>query len=98
MNNLVEWHMEYLLNSHKLVGETAEVSLYLENSPSFNSLNVSFRCIPLHEPVLRSVSVLLFWPQGVQALMNNAVQPLIQSVSDSIEAIIITLHQEDFSG
>uniref|UniRef100_A0A8C4EHA0 Conserved oligomeric Golgi complex subunit 5 n=1 Tax=Dicentrarchus labrax TaxID=13489 RepID=A0A8C4EHA0_DICLA len=36
--------------------------------------------------------------QGVQALMSSAVQPLLQSVSDSIEAIIITLHQEDFSG
>ncbi|KAI3367018.1 hypothetical protein L3Q82_009650, partial [Scortum barcoo] len=36
--------------------------------------------------------------KGVQALMSSAVQPLLQSVSDSIEAIIITLHQEDFSG
>uniref|UniRef100_A0A665TF78 Conserved oligomeric Golgi complex subunit 5 n=1 Tax=Echeneis naucrates TaxID=173247 RepID=A0A665TF78_ECHNA len=36
--------------------------------------------------------------EGVQALMSSAVQPLLQSVSDSIEAIIITLHQEDFSG
>uniref|UniRef100_A0A8C4EHH9 Conserved oligomeric Golgi complex subunit 5 n=1 Tax=Dicentrarchus labrax TaxID=13489 RepID=A0A8C4EHH9_DICLA len=34
----------------------------------------------------------------LQALMSSAVQPLLQSVSDSIEAIIITLHQEDFSG
>lgn len=38
------------------------------------------------------------WLQGVQALMTSAVQPLLLSVSDSIEAIIITLHQEDFSG
>ncbi|XP_059181753.1 conserved oligomeric Golgi complex subunit 5 [Centropristis striata] len=36
--------------------------------------------------------------EGVQLLMSSAVQPLLQSVSDSIEAIIITLHQEDFSG
>ncbi|KAM4523590.1 conserved oligomeric Golgi complex subunit 5 [Fundulus diaphanus] len=36
--------------------------------------------------------------EGAQALMSSAVQPLLQSVSDSIEAIIITLHQEDFSG
>uniref|UniRef100_A0AAQ5X9Q4 Conserved oligomeric Golgi complex subunit 5 n=1 Tax=Amphiprion ocellaris TaxID=80972 RepID=A0AAQ5X9Q4_AMPOC len=35
---------------------------------------------------------------AVQALMSSAVQPLLQSVKDSIEAIIITLHQEDFSG
>ncbi|KAL0962660.1 hypothetical protein UPYG_G00343520 [Umbra pygmaea] len=36
--------------------------------------------------------------EGVQALMVSAVQPLLLSVSDSIEAIIITMHQEDFSG
>ncbi|XP_029016227.1 conserved oligomeric Golgi complex subunit 5 [Betta splendens] len=36
--------------------------------------------------------------EGVRALMSSAVQPLLQSVGDSIEAIIITLHQEDFSG
>ncbi|XP_037098459.1 conserved oligomeric Golgi complex subunit 5 isoform X1 [Syngnathus acus] len=36
--------------------------------------------------------------EEVLALMSNAVQPLLQSVSDSIEAIIITLHHEDFSG
>uniref|UniRef100_A0A3Q3WBS5 Conserved oligomeric Golgi complex subunit 5 n=1 Tax=Mola mola TaxID=94237 RepID=A0A3Q3WBS5_MOLML len=31
-------------------------------------------------------------------LTLQEVQPLLQSVKDSIEAIIITLHQEDFSG
>ncbi|XP_029969125.1 conserved oligomeric Golgi complex subunit 5 isoform X2 [Salarias fasciatus] len=36
--------------------------------------------------------------QGVGALMSSAVQPLLQSVGDSIEAILITMHQEDFSG
>ncbi|XP_016519047.1 conserved oligomeric Golgi complex subunit 5 [Poecilia formosa] len=45
-----------------------------------------------------AVDALLSSMEGVQALMSSAVQPLLQSVSDSIEAIIITLHQEDFSG
>ncbi|XP_054880210.1 conserved oligomeric Golgi complex subunit 5 isoform X2 [Poeciliopsis prolifica] len=45
-----------------------------------------------------AVDALLSSLEGVQALMSCAVQPLLQSVSDSIEAIIITLHQEDFSG
>ncbi|KAJ8387684.1 hypothetical protein AAFF_G00151150 [Aldrovandia affinis] len=36
--------------------------------------------------------------ESVQALMGAAVQPLLLSVSDSVEAIIITMHQEDFSG
>uniref|UniRef100_A0A7N8X5U1 Conserved oligomeric Golgi complex subunit 5 n=1 Tax=Mastacembelus armatus TaxID=205130 RepID=A0A7N8X5U1_9TELE len=44
-------------------------------------------------------TVQLFCVKSEQlALMSSAVQPLLQSVSDSIEAIIITLHQEDFSG
>ncbi|XP_077020684.1 conserved oligomeric Golgi complex subunit 5 [Tamandua tetradactyla] len=34
----------------------------------------------------------------VHGLMGNAVQPLLTSVGDAIEAIIITMHQEDFSG
>lgn len=36
--------------------------------------------------------------QSVQSLMSSAVQPLLNSVSDSVEAILITMHQEDFSG
>ncbi|KAI7792095.1 conserved oligomeric Golgi complex subunit 5 [Triplophysa rosa] len=36
--------------------------------------------------------------ESVQALMTAAVQPLLSSVSDSVEAILITMHQEDFSG
>uniref|UniRef100_H2MCI1 Conserved oligomeric Golgi complex subunit 5 n=1 Tax=Oryzias latipes TaxID=8090 RepID=H2MCI1_ORYLA len=35
---------------------------------------------------------------AVHSLMGSALAPLLQSVSDSIEAIIFTLHQEDFSG
>ncbi|XP_041513912.1 conserved oligomeric Golgi complex subunit 5 isoform X1 [Microtus oregoni] len=34
----------------------------------------------------------------VHALMGNAIQPLLTSVADAVEAIIITMHQEDFSG
>uniref|UniRef100_A0A8C7UMP2 Conserved oligomeric Golgi complex subunit 5 n=1 Tax=Oncorhynchus mykiss TaxID=8022 RepID=A0A8C7UMP2_ONCMY len=44
-------------------------------------------------------TVQLFCVKSEQlALMASAVQPLLLSVSDSIEAIIITMHQEDFSG
>ncbi|XP_053572548.1 conserved oligomeric Golgi complex subunit 5 isoform X2 [Bombina bombina] len=34
----------------------------------------------------------------IYSLMGSAVQPLLNSVGDSVEAIIITMHQEDFSG
>ncbi|XP_042191075.1 conserved oligomeric Golgi complex subunit 5 [Callorhinchus milii] len=36
--------------------------------------------------------------ETIQDLMGNAVQPLLKSVEDSIEAIIITMHLEDFAG
>uniref|UniRef100_A0A8C3G4K6 Conserved oligomeric Golgi complex subunit 5 n=1 Tax=Cyclopterus lumpus TaxID=8103 RepID=A0A8C3G4K6_CYCLU len=55
---------------------------------------------PLTEGQRRNVTVVnsLYRLQQAIVLMSSAVQPLLQSVSDSIEAIIITLHQEDFSG
>uniref|UniRef100_A0A8C6YAF7 Conserved oligomeric Golgi complex subunit 5 n=1 Tax=Naja naja TaxID=35670 RepID=A0A8C6YAF7_NAJNA len=42
----------------------------------------------LHQSILKTI----------HSLMGNAVQPLLDSVGDSIEAIIMTMHQEDFSG
>ncbi|KAG8508487.1 Conserved oligomeric Golgi complex subunit 5, partial [Galemys pyrenaicus] len=42
----------------------------------------------LHQSVTKTIHV----------LMGSAVQPLLTSVGDAIEAIIITMHQEDFSG
>uniref|UniRef100_UPI00398F54D0 conserved oligomeric Golgi complex subunit 5 isoform X2 n=1 Tax=Pristiophorus japonicus TaxID=55135 RepID=UPI00398F54D0 len=63
----------------------------------------------LYQSVLKVLSTLSFFPlaaeqtirtalETIQALMGNAVQPLLNSVEDSIEAIIITMHQEDFAG
>uniref|UniRef100_A0A8C2DV10 Conserved oligomeric Golgi complex subunit 5 n=1 Tax=Cyprinus carpio TaxID=7962 RepID=A0A8C2DV10_CYPCA len=60
---------------------------------------------PLTEGQRRNIAVVnsLFRLQqavakSVQALMSSAVQPLLNSVTDSVEAILITMHQEDFSG
>uniref|UniRef100_A0A9J8A893 Conserved oligomeric Golgi complex subunit 5 n=1 Tax=Cyprinus carpio carpio TaxID=630221 RepID=A0A9J8A893_CYPCA len=60
---------------------------------------------PLTEGQRRNIAVVnsLFRLQqavakSVQALMGSAVQPLLNSVTDSVEAILITMHQEDFSG
>jgi hypothetical protein len=36
--------------------------------------------------------------QKVVQLMGNAITPLLSSLSDALEAIILTMHQEDFSG
>ncbi|XP_044534981.1 conserved oligomeric Golgi complex subunit 5 [Gracilinanus agilis] len=63
----------------------------------------------LHQSVMKVVSNQVSFPAAaeetvatalktVHDLMGNAVQPLLTSVGDSIEAIIITMHQEDFSG
>ncbi|XP_066448023.1 conserved oligomeric Golgi complex subunit 5 [Eleutherodactylus coqui] len=63
----------------------------------------------LHQSIEKVISSQSFLPEAAEKniatamknidnLMGNAVQPLINSVSDSVEAIIITMHQEDFSG
>ncbi|XP_007504497.2 conserved oligomeric Golgi complex subunit 5 [Monodelphis domestica] len=63
----------------------------------------------LHQSVIKVVSNQVSFPAAAEEtvatalktihdLMGNAVQPLLTSVGDSIEAIIITMHQEDFSG
>ncbi|XP_065397138.1 conserved oligomeric Golgi complex subunit 5 isoform X3 [Macaca fascicularis] len=63
----------------------------------------------LHQSVTKVVSSQSSFPpaaeqtiisalKAIHTLMENAVQPLLTSVGDAIEAIIITMHQEDFSG
>ncbi|XP_071081856.1 conserved oligomeric Golgi complex subunit 5-like [Haliotis cracherodii] len=63
----------------------------------------------LHQAVLRVMSGMDAYPkeamnsiesalQGVVALMGAAINPLLSSISDALEAIILTIHQEDFSG
>ncbi|XP_058046328.1 conserved oligomeric Golgi complex subunit 5 [Ahaetulla prasina] len=63
----------------------------------------------LHQSVLKVISNQSGFPttsedtvhaalKTIHGLMGNAVQPLLDSVGDSIEAIIMTMHQEDFSG
>ncbi|XP_068829172.1 conserved oligomeric Golgi complex subunit 5 isoform X3 [Capricornis sumatraensis] len=63
----------------------------------------------LHQSVTKVVSSQSSFPPAAEqtiisalkaicVLMGNAVQPLLTSVGDAIEAIIITMHQEDFSG
>ncbi|XP_069927250.1 conserved oligomeric Golgi complex subunit 5 isoform X1 [Oryctolagus cuniculus] len=63
----------------------------------------------LHQSVTKVVSSQSSFPAAaeqtiisalktIHTLMGNAVQPLLTSVGDAIEAIIITMHQEDFSG
>jgi len=61
---------------------------------SITSFCHSISCCLIHS----LVNLFLCLLQAVQALMSSAVQPLLNSVSDSVEAILITMHQEDFSG
>ena len=44
------------------------------------------------------VEVLLAAAREVDAQMVAACEPLLSSVSDSVEAILLTMHKEDFSG
>ncbi|XP_077614462.1 conserved oligomeric Golgi complex subunit 5 [Crocuta crocuta] len=63
----------------------------------------------LHQSVAKVVSSQSSFPPAaeqtitsalktIHVLMGSALHPLLTSVGDAIEAIIITMHQEDFSG
>ncbi|KAG1656205.1 Conserved oligomeric Golgi complex subunit 5 [Nymphon striatum] len=62
-----------------------------------------------HQQVISVIESLTQYPVEAKAvinealvlvilLMKSAVQPLISSISDAIESIILTMHNEDFSG
>ena len=36
--------------------------------------------------------------ESIVTLMGSAIAPLLSSISDALEAIVLTIHQEDFSG
>ena len=44
------------------------------------------------------VEVLVKAGQEVSRLMVAGVEPLLASINDSVEAILLTMHREDFSG
>ncbi|XP_021370975.1 conserved oligomeric Golgi complex subunit 5-like [Mizuhopecten yessoensis] len=63
----------------------------------------------LHQSISKVLASLMNYPtEAVEsikkalevtvALMSAAVNPLLSSISDAVEAIILTMHQEDFSG
>ena len=45
--------------------------------------------------VCQTSFVLVF--QSIVSLMSSAIKPLLDSVSDALESIILTMHSEDFS-
>lgn len=62
-----------------------------------------------HAAVLKVISTLTLFPAGaiekineslleIVLVMSTGIQPLLSSISDALEAIILTMHQEDFSG
>ena len=44
------------------------------------------------------VEILAKAGQEVTKLMVAGVEPLLESINDSVEAILLTMHKEDFSG
>ncbi|KAG0722980.1 Conserved oligomeric Golgi complex subunit 5 [Chionoecetes opilio] len=50
-----------------------------------------------HLPLPVTSTLLLALP-AINALMSSAVQPLFESLTDAIEAIVLTMHSENFSG
>lgn len=89
-------------------GEASQVIGPLTQGQIRNTLVVN-TLFHLHQSVSKVVEGLAHFPQdaldsilkalqGVVILMSNAINPLLSSISDAVEAIILTMHQEDFSG
>ncbi|XP_076469307.1 conserved oligomeric Golgi complex subunit 5-like [Babylonia areolata] len=73
------------------------------NSAAVNTL------FHFHQAVVKVLSGLTNFPEEARScvesslekvgqLMGTAISPLLSSLSDALEAIILTMHQEDFSG
>ncbi|ESO82323.1 hypothetical protein LOTGIDRAFT_198052 [Lottia gigantea] len=50
-----------------------------------------------HFPV-EAIDSIIESQKGIIVLMGSAINPLLSSILDALEAIILTIHQEDFSG
>ena len=74
------------------------VTLCVLTEPDGLYLSVCVTLCVLTEPIRLYLSVLpCVSIQSLVELMGNAIQPLLGSISDALEAIILTMHNEDFS-
>ncbi|XP_060069562.1 conserved oligomeric Golgi complex subunit 5-like isoform X3 [Ylistrum balloti] len=89
-------------------GEASQVIALPSQGQSRNCATVNTLYL-LHQSISKILAGLTTYPteatesikkalEVTVGLMSAAVNPLLSSISDAVEAIILTIHQEDFSG
>ncbi|XP_052781964.1 conserved oligomeric Golgi complex subunit 5-like isoform X2 [Mya arenaria] len=100
----------YCVKSEQLLCTDGEASQVIGSPTQGQTRNAAVvnTLYQLHLAVSKVVIGLEYYPeegkgsiteslQAIVLLMTNAVQPLMSSICDALEAIILTIHQEDFS-
>ncbi|CAL4237049.1 unnamed protein product, partial [Meganyctiphanes norvegica] len=109
--NVVKTLHLFCTKSEQLLVTDGEASQVIGPATPGQALNVSVvnQLLYVYNQVERTASATLaHLPQSVtltlkqslppiEALMKTAIQPLFSSITDAIEAIVLTMHNEDFS-
>ncbi|ELT89629.1 hypothetical protein CAPTEDRAFT_226404 [Capitella teleta] len=100
----------YTVKSEQLLVTDGEGSQVIGPPTAGQTLNAEVvnSLFKFHQAVTKAVESLNDYPaiaisfiqealESVVEMMGSAIQPLFSSISDALEAIILTIHQEDFS-
>nr|CAB3232560.1 conserved oligomeric Golgi complex subunit 5 [Phallusia mammillata] len=100
----------FAVKSEQLISTQGDASQVIgaPTSAQLRNIDVVNSLFALHNAVLKLVEEQTTLPlaalqiirsstEHLSLLMASAVQPLVSSVADSVEAIILTIHNEDFS-
>lgn len=111
-HNVAESLQLFCVKCQQLIDTTGDASQVIGPATGAQLLNVNVvnQLLYLRNQVERTASAtlahlpnpvtstLLQALPAIDDLMSSAVQPLFESLTDAIEAIILTMHNEDFSG
>ncbi|XP_064606457.1 conserved oligomeric Golgi complex subunit 5-like [Liolophura sinensis] len=101
----------FCVKSEQLISTDGEASQVIGPTSPGQQLNAAVvnTLYQLHTAIVSTISNSNHLPEAakshidnalkdVVALMSNTVNPLFSSIADALEAILLTMHQEDFSG
>ncbi|XP_066266073.1 conserved oligomeric Golgi complex subunit 5-like isoform X1 [Branchiostoma lanceolatum] len=97
----------YCAKSEQLLSNDEDITMITTGqNPNIAVVNSLYQ---LHQSVSKVLATVTTLPppatqtiqnalKGIAALMNSSLEPMLKSISKSIEAIILSMHREDFSG
>ncbi|KAH9496319.1 Conserved oligomeric Golgi complex subunit [Bulinus truncatus] len=101
----------FCVKSEQLLSTDGEASQVIgpPSTGQIRNVGVVNTLFQFHQAVSKMLSGITHFPDEAQQsinssleyivqLMGTAIQPLLSSISDALEAIILTIHGEDFSG